>query len=94
MTTLIKTVAPKEVVYPSGDGKPVAETYSHFIAIITTKEVLKQYLFGQQATVFANQFLYYIQGNPRARAAPLVIYPVSHSIVISTYIEKLKQPSH
>ncbi len=59
MTTGIKTVARKEVVYPSGDGKPMTETYSHFIAIITTKEVLKQYLFGQQATLFVNQFLYY-----------------------------------
>jgi Putative restriction endonuclease len=78
MTTRIKTVAPKEVVYPSGDGKPVAETYSHFIAIITTLLVLKQYLFGQQATVLGNQFLYYIQGNPRARVAPdvMVIFNV------------------
>jgi Uma2 family endonuclease len=48
-------------------------------AILTTLEVLKQYLEGQQATVLANQFLYYVQGFPKMRVAPdvMVIYDVA-----------------
>ncbi|MGF1491283.1 MAG: Uma2 family endonuclease [Microcoleaceae cyanobacterium] len=67
-----------EVVYPSSDGKPVAETYDHLYAILVTLEVLKQYLLGQQATVLSNQFLYYSQGFPRLRTAPdvMVIFSV------------------
>ena len=47
----------QEIFYPSGDGEPVAETYTHLYAILTTLEVLKQYLSGRQATVLANQFI-------------------------------------
>ncbi|UFP95940.1 Uma2 family endonuclease [Gloeobacter morelensis] len=74
MTTLL---AP--ITYPSGDGLPVAETFVHLYAILTTLEVLKQYLEGQQATVLANQFLYYAPGVPTARVAPdvMVIFGVA-----------------
>ncbi|WP_164929296.1 Uma2 family endonuclease [Gloeobacter violaceus] len=73
MTTLVS-----QIHYPSGDGSPVAETYVHLYAILVTLEVLKQYLEGQQATVLANQFLYYSQGIPTARVAPdvMVIFGV------------------
>jgi hypothetical protein len=56
----------------------VAETYDHLYAILTTLEVLKQYLTGRQATVLANQFLYYSQGLPKLRTAPdvMVIFDV------------------
>ncbi|MBD2582757.1 Uma2 family endonuclease, partial [Planktothricoides sp. FACHB-1261] len=33
-----------EIIYPSSDGKPVAETYDHLYAILITLEVLRQYL--------------------------------------------------
>jgi Uma2 family endonuclease len=68
----------ESIIYPSSDNKPVAETFIHLYAIITTLEVLKQYLEGQQATVLANQFLYYAQGYPKMRVAPdvMVIYDV------------------
>ncbi|AFZ18976.1 Uma2 family endonuclease [Allocoleopsis franciscana] len=67
------------IVYPSADGEPVAETYDHLYAILTTLEVLKQYLVGRQATVLANQFLYYAQGFPKVRTAPdvMVIFDVA-----------------
>jgi len=67
------------VVYPSSDGEPVAETYVHFYALLVTLEVLRQYLTGQQATVLANQFLYYAQGFPKLRVAPdvMVIFDVA-----------------
>ncbi|WP_414543002.1 Uma2 family endonuclease [Nostoc sp. CCY0012] len=77
MTTAINLANPN-IEYPSSDGEPVAETYLHLYAILTTLEVLKQYLAGQQATVLANQFLYYAQGFPKLRVAPdvMVIFDV------------------
>jgi Uma2 family endonuclease len=64
--------------YPSSDGEPLAESYDHLCAIIAILEVLKIYLGGQQATVLANQFLYYVQGRPKKRIAPdvMVIFNV------------------
>ncbi|HYW18973.1 MAG TPA: Uma2 family endonuclease [Nodularia sp. (in: cyanobacteria)] len=77
MTTAINLVD-RNIEYPSADGEPVAETYLHLYAILTTLEVLKQYLANRQATVLANQFLYYAQGFPRLRVAPdvMVIFDV------------------
>lgn len=75
----VTTSNPKsEIFYPSSDGEPVAETYTHLYALLTTLEVLRQYLQGQQATVLANQFLYYAQGFPKLRIAPdvMVIFDV------------------
>ena len=75
---MLETVAKTDIIYPSSDGEPVAETYIHLYAILTTLEVLKQYLSGQQGTVLANQFMYYSQGLPRMRVAPdvMVIFNV------------------
>jgi Uma2 family endonuclease len=78
MTSIVLNPAQSNIFYPSSDGEPVAETYDHLYAILTTLEVLKQYLQGQQATVLANQFLYYAQGFPKLRVAPdvMVIFGV------------------
>jgi Uma2 family endonuclease len=67
------------IFYPSADGQPVAETYDHLYALLTTLEVLKQYLTNRQATVLGNQFLYYAQGFPKLRVAPdvMVIFDVA-----------------
>lgn len=67
-----------EIFYPSADREPVAETYDHLYALLTTLEVLKQYLKDRRATVLGNQFLYYSQGFPRLRTAPdvMVIFDV------------------
>lgn len=72
------TKQPAEIIYPTGDGSPVAETFDHLYALLITLEVLRQYLSGQRATVLGNQFLYYVQGYPRARTAPdiMVIFGV------------------
>lgn len=69
----------EEIFYPSSDGEPLAESYSHLNAILTTLAVLKQYLSGRQATVLADQFMYYAQGFPRLRVAPdvMVIFDVA-----------------
>ncbi|MEZ2229054.1 Uma2 family endonuclease [Microcoleus sp.] len=78
MTAVVTTLKTSELVYPSADGEPVAETYDHVYAIFTTLIVLKQYLAGRRATVLANQFLYYAQGFPKLRVAPdvMVIFDV------------------
>ncbi len=67
-----------EIFYPSSDGEPLAESYEHSHAIKTTLEMLLAQLKGQQATVLASQFLYYVQEFPRLRVAPdvMVIFGV------------------
>ncbi len=72
------TTSLQPINYPSGDGTPLAETFVHVYAILMTLEVLKQYLEGQQATVLANQFLYYVENQPKFRVAPdvMVIFGV------------------
>jgi Uma2 family endonuclease len=84
MTALVPSTDPStEIFYPSSDGEPLAETFDHLYAILTTLEVLRQYLpqlLGvRQGTVLANQFLYYAQNMPRLRAAPdvMVIFDVA-----------------
>jgi Uma2 family endonuclease len=79
MATLLPNRQATQPFYPTGDGKPVAETYDHLYALIIILEVLRQFLAGQQATVLGNQFLYYAQGFPRLRTAPdvMVIFDVA-----------------
>ncbi|MBA3922587.1 MAG: Uma2 family endonuclease [Nostocaceae cyanobacterium] len=79
MTSLLPTSSKTEIFYPSSDGEPLAESYVHLQAIIATLLVLTQYLQGRQATVLADQFLYYAQGFPRLRVAPdvMVIFNVA-----------------
>ncbi|MFN5562632.1 MAG: hypothetical protein ACK5BG_03095, partial [Pseudanabaena sp.] len=65
--------ATSEIIYPSSDGEPLAETQQHVLAILMALALLRLYLQEQQAVVFADQFLYYIEGNSRARVAPDVM---------------------
>jgi len=78
MTALTPTANQPQIFYPSADGKPVAETFAHLYALLTTLEVLRQYLKGRQATVLSDQFMYYAQGFPKLRVAPdvMVIFDV------------------
>ncbi|HLO47856.1 MAG TPA: Uma2 family endonuclease [Kamptonema sp.] len=78
MNAVAPIIKSSEIIYPSSDGEPVAESYDHFYAISVTLEVLKQYLSNRRATVLANQFLYYAQGFPKLRVAPdvMVIFDV------------------
>jgi Uma2 family endonuclease len=78
-TLLTPSETEAEIFYPTEDSKPLAESYEHLQVIFTIFAVLTQYLQGQQATVLSNQFLYYIQHNPRARVAPdvMVIFDVA-----------------
>lgn len=78
MTTFSPPPQNTDIIYPTGDGKPVAETFDHLYALLITLEVLRQYLAGQRATVLGNQYLYYAQGFPKLRTAPdvMVIFDV------------------
>ncbi|KYC42817.1 hypothetical protein WA1_11865 [Scytonema hofmannii PCC 7110] len=78
MTAILPIAQQTEPFYPSADGEPVAETYDHLYCLLTTLEVLRQYLASRQATVLGNQFLYYAQGFPKLRVAPdvMVIFDV------------------
>jgi Uma2 family endonuclease len=68
-----------DIFYPSSDGELLAESYDHLYVIMTTLAMLLAHLKGQQATVLADQFLYYAQGFPRLRVAPdvMVIFNVA-----------------
>ncbi len=79
MTATLPVANQTEIFYPSADGEPVAETFDHLYALLTTLEVLKQYLTNRQATVLGDQFLYYSQGFPKLRVAPdvMVIFDVA-----------------
>ena len=78
MTTLSPSTQISPIIYPTGDGEPVAETFDHLYALLITLEVLRQYLAEQRATVLGNQVLYYAQGFPKLRTAPdvMVIFNV------------------
>jgi Uma2 family endonuclease len=67
-----------DIFYPSSDGEPLAESYDHSYAIVTTLEMLLAHLKGQQAIVLAERFLYYVQEFPRLGVAPdvMVIFGV------------------
>jgi Uma2 family endonuclease len=86
MTTSLQVIEE----YPSGDGTPLAETFAHVYAILMALEVLKQFLEGQQATVLANQFMYYVKEGAKRRVAPdvMVIFGVEPGGRDSYVIEK------
>ena len=95
ITNQVQAVIPttSEIVYPSSDGEPLAETQQHVLAILMTLALLRLYLQDQQAVVFADQFLYYIEGNPRARVAPdvMVVFDIEKRLYANYKIWEGKQ---
>jgi Uma2 family endonuclease len=75
----------ERVLYPSGDGEPVAETEVHLWAIVTTLEVLRVYIKAlaqeqgippeREGTVLANQFLFYEEGKGTRVAPDVMVIP-------------------
>lgn len=57
--------------YPSSDGRPMAETEVHILALIHLLNALR-YFFRKQSDVYVigNMFFYYRQGNKRKHKAP------------------------
>ena len=79
MVSQLTKQTPPDLIYPVSDGEPLAETFDHLYVLLTTLMVLRHYLAGQQATVLANQYMYYVEGKPNARVAPdvMVIFNVA-----------------
>src|SRR4051812_37488996 len=60
-----------ETDYPSGDGRPMAETPLHRDLIFLLIQLLRRrYVADEGVYVSGNMFLYYEQGNPRRRVSP------------------------
>ena len=85
--------ATSEIIYPSSDGEPLAETQQHVLAILMALALLRLYLQEQQAVVFADQYLYYIEGNSRARVAPdvMVVFDIEKRLYPNYKIWEGKQ---
>ena len=63
--------AAKPVIYPEGDGKPMAETPVHRDELIRLIQTLQDAFAGRaDVYVSGNMMLYYEEGNPRASASP------------------------
>jgi hypothetical protein len=60
-----------EIIYPSSDGQPMAETSEHLLLMVALISALRHH-FKQHRKVYVigNMFLYYEKGNPAARRAP------------------------
>ena len=70
-TPSASTPAQPEVDYPSGDGKPVAETPLHRDILLGLVELL-QHHFAADPMVYVsgNMFVYYVPGDARRNVAP------------------------
>lgn len=66
--------APEEGIYPTRDGKPMAESDKHADIMVYCKEALRLYYaeLGRASNVYVsgNNFVYWEEGNPRARTSP------------------------
>jgi Uma2 family endonuclease len=56
--------------YPTGDGKPMAETDLHRELMTQLIEVLRRFHLGQQVYVTGNILVFYEQGNRRRHVSP------------------------
>ncbi len=67
----LATPGPRDVVYPSSDGRPVAETPIHRKNLLLTIDVLEDW-FATEALVYVsgNMFVYYVEGDKRKHVSP------------------------
>lgn len=66
--------ATADPLYPDSDGKPMAETGIHVVTIFELFQALRrQYRDREDVYLAADMFLYYEEGNPKARKAPDVM---------------------
>jgi Uma2 family endonuclease len=76
------------VVYPDGDGKPIAETNPHVLQIIYIRQVLYYWLRPvKKACVYADMFVYHRKGHPKDRVAPdvFVVLGVPYDVARRSY---------
>jgi Uma2 family endonuclease len=74
MATAPRQRATREIEYPTGDGKPMAETDVHRQDMVDVIETLGHH-FADNPNVYVsgNLLLYYKEGNPRKHVAPDVL---------------------
>jgi Uma2 family endonuclease len=78
MATVPKQQRTREIEYPSGDGKPVAETGPHVRELLGTIQLLDDHFAGRpDVFVGGNMFLYYVEGNRRKHLAPDIMVTIS-----------------
>ncbi|HVA49060.1 MAG TPA: Uma2 family endonuclease [Pirellulales bacterium] len=63
----------RDPLYPDSDGKPMAETEYHLLAITHLYGVLRQWFLPKGVHVAADMLLYYEEGNPSAVRGPDVM---------------------
>ena len=63
----------KEIEYPTSDGQPIAETQKHLKAMFDVFLGLKERYREGSVWVGCGSFLYYEEGNPRARVVPDIL---------------------
>lgn len=79
----IAAPAVKPVFYPTSDGKPMGETEKHVNAILDTIQSLRLHLKDRpDAYVVGNNFVFWEQGNPKARVSPdtYVVFGVDKTV--------------
>lgn len=67
----IKEATP--IDYPTSDGKPMAETATHVLAILQLLGALRHFFRKQAVYVIGNIYLYYREGDPKACKSPDVM---------------------
>jgi Uma2 family endonuclease len=86
MTTSLK-YSIFDVIYPDGDGLPMAESDATRDYLIYSVEALDSYFQNRpDVYVSGNLFVYYEQGNPKAVIAP--------DVLVVLGVEKKKRPSY
>jgi Uma2 family endonuclease len=70
-TAQIMDTKPRRVVYPTRDGKPMAETDKHAELMMYARQALKVFFAGRSDVyVSGNNFVFWEEGNPKARISP------------------------
>nr|WP_309696255.1 Uma2 family endonuclease [Armatimonas sp.] len=70
--TLTPTKPTRRVVYPTSDGKPMAETDLHIDLIAYCRDALRAYFLQRANEVYVsgNNFVFFRQGDPTAKISP------------------------
>jgi Uma2 family endonuclease len=74
MATVPEQRRTREFDYPTGDGRPIAETDVHRDDMVDVIQTLQDH-FAPRSDVYVsgNLFLYYVEGDPRKHVSPDVI---------------------
>ena len=97
MANALPVRTPDEILYPSSDGQPVAETDVHIEELLTLRTLLRiRYADRDDVYVAGNLLVYFEQGNGAARVAPdvFVVFGVpSHNRRVFKIWEEPAAPS-